>query len=577
MGGQGSQRSVHQYDAGGAGKIWTQHLLCRPLCALSAAVRKRADNQDPQFESYRGFRAYGGFLGSKTSQAARRYSVCFVDDHWRVNCGALHGLPSDPDNIVELALYAESDRSQLIGHAATTRVAPQESELELLDMDADPSARFQAEITSLPLPPLAVYLEGDAKGTKSFLEFLNASEDHSLGVALLSEAAEGTRYALLAENNRYLLKLRETGRLIQGAKGYTHASANYMFAILKQVAGWERTVGLQNHSTKMDRDCVRFRFSEVLGDDRRHEFPDGEITLDIDDESNVQCTLTANNLSHQPLHLLLVHFAEDYCIQSLYNERVERTESDFTVTLDGNAIFDLTLDDDEGDEAVHTFKLIVSTEKVDEFLLEQDPLELGAVVDPSATRGLSFGRSRKKMVHKNEWFTKDIHVKLVRQLDRVTAKDTTIANRQITIKGHPSLQAGVSLSAAKTATRGVGTGSDIYRVMERQGMQMLSFSSSRGDDDAENILELTDIQNPEVLREQPLEIVLDVDLAEDEFILPLAFDGEHILLTGDPTRDEEGKTHISIDHIPDIPDNRRSLGSAAEALLFQDLSAARKC
>jgi hypothetical protein len=80
----------------------------------------------------------------------------------------------------------------------------------------------------------------------------------------------------------------------------------------------------------------------------------------------------------------------------------------------------------------------------------------------------------------------------------------------------------------------VGAGSDIYRVLERQGMELLNFSGTRGDD--ESILELTDIQNPEVLEQNPLEIELDVDLAEDEFILPLAFDGEHILLTAIPRR-----------------------------------------
>ena len=67
-------------------------------------------------------------------------------------------------------------------------------------------------------------------------------------------------------------------------------------------------------------------------------------------------------------------------------------------------------------------------------------------------------------------------------------------------------------------------------------MELLNFSGTRGDN--ESILELTDIQNPEALEQDPLEIELDVDLAEDEFILPLAFDGEHILLTGDPSQDD---------------------------------------
>lgn len=536
-----------------------------------ATVRKRADNQDPQFETYRGFNAYNGFLGRQASQTARRYSVYFEDNGWRLDCGALHGLPSDPDKKVELVLYPELDRSHVAGHAATTQVGPQKSALALLDIDADTSTRYQAEITSLPVPPLAVYLEGAAKGTKTLQQRLAASEDRSFGISLLTDAEEGARYTLSAENDCYLLKLRETGRLIQGAQGYTKDAADFMFSILKRVAAWERAVELRNRATKMDPDEVQFKFCEVLGDDEQHEYDGTEITVDVSKENDdwkvVGGTLKANNLSQQPLHLLLVHFSEDYGIQPLYNERVEPTESEFIVTLDGNAIFYLALDDDEGDESIHTFKLIVSTEKVDDFLLGQEPLKLGEIVTPGATRGLSFGPPRTKLVHENEWFTKDLHVKLVRQLDRVTANNATLANRKITIKGHPSLQAGISLSAAATATRGVGAGSDIYRVMERQGMEMLNFSGTRGDN--ESILELTDIQNPEVLEQNPLEIELDIELGRDEFILPLAFDGEHILLTGDPSQDDAGRTHISISHIPDIPDNRRSLGKALKLYFFK--------
>ncbi len=536
-----------------------------------AAVHKRADNQDPQFETYRGFNAYSGFLGGQSSQTARRYSVYFENNGWRVDCGALHGLPSDPDKNVELALYQESDRTQVAGHAATTQVGPQKSELMLLDMSGDTSIRYQAEITSLPVPPLVVYLVGEAKGTQSLQRFLADAEDPSSGIALITDGSQGARYTLSAENDCYLLKLRETGKLVQGAKGYTKEAADYMFAILKRVATWERAMELQNRSTQMNPDDVQFKFRELLGNGQQHEYPGTEITIDISKEDNdwkvVRGTLQANNRSSQTLHLLLVHFSEDYGFQPLYNEPLDHTDSDFTITLDGNAIFNLALEESEGDRAIHTFKLIVSTEKVDDFLLGQEPLKLGEIVTPSATRGLSFGTPRKKLVHENEWFTKDLHVKLVRQLDRVSTKDTSLANHQIKIKGHPSLQAGINLSAATSATRSAGEGADIYRVLERQGMELLNFSSTRGE--SESVLELTDIQNPEVLEQNPLEIELDVKLAEGEFILPLAFDGEHILMTGDPSIDDAGTTHIRISHIPKIPDYRRSLLGALKLYFFK--------
>lgn len=583
------QRVQKAYEGKDHNGVFTSTLLevlaqCGPNISYAdlfvrcrAAVRNRADNQEPQFETYCGFPAYACFLGNQTSRVARRFSVYFEDRGWRVDCGAIHGLPSEPNISVELALFPESDQSRVAGRAGTTQVGAQKSDLQLLDFEADPSTRFKGEITTLPVPPLAVHLEGDIQGRESFEKFLIASDDRSLDVFFLTDSADAARYTLCAEDGCYLLKFRETDRLIQGVKSYTKQAAEYMFAILKQVAAWERAVVLHNHSTRMNPDDVPFQFCELIFDDDHAEpytYPHDDITLDIKMENGewqaVRGTLKARNLTQQPVHLLLAHFADDYRIQILYNERVEPTDSEFIVTLDGNATFNLSLDDDEGDEAIHTFKLVVSTEKVDHFLLTQEPLEIGRIFDPRATRstkGLTFAPPRKKLVHENEWFTRDLHVKLVRQLERVTTKDTTLGGGKITIKGHRSLKAGVSLSAASSTTRSIETAPDIYRALERQGMQLLNFSSKRGDN--KSILELTDIQNTEALEQDPLEIELDIDLAVGEFILPMAFDGEHLLLSGHPWQDEQGRTHVHIEHIPEIRDNRRSMGRALKMYFFK--------
>ncbi|TWU10144.1 caspase family protein [Allorhodopirellula heiligendammensis] len=538
-----------------------------------AMVRKRADNQNPQFETYKSFNAYGDFLSGVASQAARRYSVSFENNGWQVACGALHGLASAPEQHVELALYSESSPTRLAGYATTTRVGPQKSDLKLLDLEADSSARYQAEITSLPVPPLAVNVDGDAAGIDVLQDSLAASENRADGFALLHSIPARGRYLLVADDGRYLLKHRETGELIQGAIGYTQQAAAYMFSILKRIAAWERAVTLRNESTRLELDDVPFKFCEVFSDTKQYEYPGAEITIGIDSQDGdwkvVRGTLKAENRSSQPLHMLLTHFSEDYGIQVLYNERIEPTDAEFTITLDGNAVFNLALEECEGDDAIHTFKIIVSTEKVDDFLIGQEPLKLGEIAGDSATRGLSFGPPRKKLAHKNEWFTKDLRVRLVREIGRVSEQETTLANRQITIKGHPSFQAGVSLLTPESKSRGVVAGAGFERALERQGMELLSFAGTRGDSDTGNVLEFSDIQNPETLTRSPLEIELNVDLADDEFILPLTFDGEHILLTGDPTKCEGGRTQIRISHLPNIPDNRRSLGGALKLYFFK--------
>lgn len=542
-----------------------------------AAVRRYADNQTPQFETYQRFDAYSGFLGGGAPRIGRRYSVYFDVGSWKVDCGALHGLPSDPDKAVELALYPESNQSVLVGHAETIQVGPQKSELRLLDLDADPAARFQAKVTTLPVPPLLVKLEGNDAGVKVMHDCMTASDDQSPGFAFSSDSDHGLRYVLASQNDLFSLRERETGRLIQGAAGYTEAAAEHIFSNLKRIAAWERAVALQNQATRMEKESVDFRFVEVIEDDKEYAYPGDEITVDITKEGNawreITAKLRANNRTSQPLHFALAYLSDDFGIQVPYNERIEPTDRPFDLMIAGRGTFLIKLEDHEGDEATHIFKLIVSTERIDDFLLTQDALEIGKIFrvirgEEMGARGGTFGESGKKLIHQNEWFTKTIRVRLVRQLAQISQQDTSLASGGITVKGHSSLKADISLSSAQTGSRGAGTGSDFYRALERQGMVLLNFSGTRGE--AEGVLELSDIQNPEAVRDQPLEIELNLKLSEDEYILPLTFDGEHILLAGEPEKGAGGRTLIHIDCIPDsIPDQRRSLGKALKLYFFK--------
>jgi len=539
-----------------------------------AAVRERADNQDPQFETYHGFNAYSGFLGGEANRSARRYSTYFTRGAWQVDCGAIHGLPGEADKITEFALYDESNPSLIAGHATTIQVGAQKSQLQLQDLSPDVTTRYVAEITSLPVAPLMVFLDGDSTAMQLLQSSLAAAPDKSSEIAFLTEAPTAICYALHASPNGLQLVWRDTSKLIQATSTSTTADAAYLLDVLKRIADWQRASALQNQATWLNPDDVQFQFCEALPDKKEHIYTDSEITLDIRREDNAWTEVCgkfiANNLSIQPLYFALVHLSDSFGVSVLYKERIEPVEEFFTLTPMGESVVHLFLDETDGDEVNHTFKLIVTTEEVDDFLLGQDPLEIGKTVDAgseSGSRGLAFGDRRRKRVYKNEWFTKDLRIRLVRQLDSVTSRDAMLAGGKIRIKGHSSLTAAISISSVTTASRGASGHSDFSRALERQGMQLLNFSGTRGD--VENVLELTDIRSAESLSSEPLEIELDVDLQLDEFILPLTFDGEHILLTGNPSRDESGRALISISRVPEIPDNRRSLGSALKLYFFK--------
>ena len=95
----------------------------------------------------------------------------------------------------------------------------------------------------------------------------------------------------------------------------------------------------------------------------------------------------------------------------------------------------------------------------------------------------------------------------------------------------------------------------------------MNFAGTRGDN--ESVLELTDIQNASALKDAPLEIELDVPLRDDEAVLPVVFDGQHAVLGGDVWKDDNGRTQISIDHLPVAPDQRRSLTGSLKMYFFK--------
>ena len=530
-----------------------------------AAVRRRVHDQNPQFEAYEDFNASSGFLRRKASHAERRFSVYFDQGSWQVECGAIHGVPAEPDKTVAFALYPENDQERRAGTATALQVGSQRSELKL-GFASDELARYRAEITSLPLPPVPIYFKEEANDLG--LRLKEAINNDAAANVTLTDIEEGARYALSPEGGNLFLKQRDTNLLIQGVE-VDARTAGKILPILEHVARWERGLALQNQRTQMDPSLVDFVFAERLGDGTEHLYPAGEIILDYAKSGGqwkeIRGKLKARNRTQQTLHAVLVYFSAAYGIHILKNDPIDA--GDGYVTVWGDAPDDYFYVDDAANESIENFKLIVSTEKVDDFLLSQDDLAMGTIVTGSRSRAIGSVKPMNKMVHKNEWFTKNCRIKVVRRLDQVGVQDSALAGGKIVVKGHPSIKANLSLSAAKSHARSAGEGADFYKAFERLGMEMLNFAATRGDN--ESVLELTDIENAAALKDDPLQIQMNVPLKENEAILPLVFDGQHVLLGGDPYKDDDGNTCISIDHVPDVADHRRSLGGSLKLYFFK--------
>ncbi len=551
-----------------------------------SAVLKRAQNQTPQFEPYHHFLPYTKFLQGDLLATTARYHVFFEEDEWKIDCGALHGLPTDTDKNIEIALFAFGDQGALLKNrpldphktfsnegeiAGYTRVLKVGAQKSTLDLKADnTNTQYKAEIISLPVPPLPVLLEGDEPEIKRVRESLNRDKSWNFN---FPEEPGPFKYSLSAQPGRFLIKNRETDRTIQGAEGDPEACIQYVFSSLEKIQQWERRAALQNHNTSFYTELVDFRLFEILDKGEFHEYKNNEITLDYvkqgDTWKNIKVKLRVRNQTKQELHFALCYFSEDYKIKIFRNDPVP--PEDNWVTLWGDheeEYLDLA---EEADEGTDIFKLLVSTEKVDNFLLELDDLEIGKI--KKCERG---GPTRRAMRdHKkitDDWFTKTITVRTVRQLTRVGEADVRLANGQIIVKGHPSFKANLCLTGSPTHTRGLEH-ETMEKVFSGEGFIALRFAATRGEGtraEGAGVLELSDICQAESLKENPLEILLDTPLKEHEYLLPLTFDGDYFLPVGNPVLDENRRVTLRIRHIPEIIDvKRRSLGKALKLCFYK--------
>lgn len=381
-----------------------------------AAVRSRALNQEPQFEAYKHFNSYSGFLGRTVSSPGPRYVVRYDRGSWKVECGAIHGIPTEPEKAVTLDLYPQDDKSRLAGTASTTQVGAQESEVEL-DFSGDESTRYRAEITSMPVPPMPVYFKGDAGQNAGLQTALD--DDGSVNVEL-TDIEAAARYAFSVKDGYLQLQRLEDGVLVQRTEIVDNKlglTAPQLLPFLKHIKQWEHGLALQNPGTKMDSTLVDFRFVPQSGTTENVPEKDHEIFLDyVKDENgwkNIYGKIKACNRTGQPLHMLLAYYSSAFGVYVLKNDPIVPGE-DF-VTLWGDGPDDYFHLEDGDDESRDFFKLIVSTEKVDDFLLALDDIELGGT--PATTRAIGKSKKMNKMRHRNEWFTKDLCVRLIRRSD----------------------------------------------------------------------------------------------------------------------------------------------------------------
>ncbi len=543
-------------------------LYVRSRAAVRQLIREKGKTpQDPQFEAFAGFDAWSGFLGGAGTRARPSYSVYQSDGRWLADCGALQGLPTDAISPVTLTIKSE-DETATQGTAKALRIGAQTSVIEP-DFIADPAKRYWAEVASMPPAPLLIEFVGDDATREALSAALDASPGN--GALLVNEGA-GDGPVLRANGQNLDLEAKAGGPVVGSIplNALADGWAKPLLPMLAHIAQWQRSLQLKNTRPELDPGKVSLRFVEIAADgtESNHEGPEIALPFRKSGDGWIKPggKLQIANRTAQVLHYTLVYFSEDFGVVPLANDQVA-PGGEFQTMLVGTTkpseIMRFTLD--HGDEGLERLKVIVSTERLDDFRLAMPPLE--------TTRGIVSDDELKdaEKIAADDWFTCDLQFRITRQLDEVGPREVSLADGQIQILPHPAFTASIALASAPEPARATGDYARLLDVLGSTKLAPATLGGNRGA--AVHSIELTDITHADALAGAPLELRIAAPLGKDEALVPLIDDGKHILLAGDFWQGDDGATHIAIDHIPAsdaaLAIDQRSVGGALKMYLFK--------
>jgi pimeloyl-ACP methyl ester carboxylesterase len=608
------------------------------LRSVNSLVNGKAQKgQSPQVEAVYKDDLNEPFLGGAISTRPPYFTLAFNKEkynEWIIKGGAVHGIPKRTVGDTLLAIFLETSTteslllsSNQLAVAEVTQVLPQESVVKITEgldeLSSDES--YWAIVTSLPIEPLKIYIQGEEKGVDLAIQALKTAslgKKPSLFVKQV-ESANDAEYFLIARDSQYWITQKQDKRPLIAPvpekpdhNGYTTEQAKETILRLESIARWNNILELESPATsQIKREDIKIEVNVLDG--KKSSSSESDIRLKYIYDENYQdeetgehwkpahCQIKLTNSSSKKLYCNVLVLSENYEVSlPLFPEEssfelMPKKDSE-SEPIPRISEFDISIPQEYLEQGIteykDIFKLIVSTSEFDASVLKQD----GFNPPPSSTRSVgSLGILDSLMEQVNsrqikrssggnydDWMTKEVTLTYVRPQDAKQIKqgESTDLLDGVVVQPHPSLQAKVSLTTVPQVTR--DTVPQVTRDIVTRDItnpvlppiltqdpnvsQPFQFTTSRGSDPGLSVLELTGVQNhTSVTPETPLKILVNTTLAENEHILPLAYDGEFYLPLGRAVKTLDGKTEIRLES---LPSHSSRSPSVSVKILFQKLA-----
>ncbi|MGH8907774.1 MAG: caspase family protein [Egibacteraceae bacterium] len=561
------------------------------ISRVRGLISGRVAAQIPQIEAFDTADFDQPFLGGAIAE--RRPLTVRHDPHqgWVLDAGAVHAIPGpEGGETTRLALFAEDadvGQARRLGAAVVQDVEMAYSRVKIVGADGlRLSDRFKAVVTSLPMPPVAVRLEGDAEGIELVQAALAQRSPY------VKQAWDHADYRVLAAGGEYLITRPADDRpLVEQVIGYTPEAAARLKQRLEHIGCWELTLKLDHPGSALPANAVEILLYrddvEVQGGDVRLTYGPGSTHAE-----RPAFTLLLRNNTDRRLYCAVLNLSEAYAVgEGGFGDWIEPGH---TRSVKGGRPFRTSVPDSLWDRGVTErrdwLKLIVSTEQFDASRMHQGPLGAPRTQSRAARGGHRsrlewlLDRVQSREIDEpdddgyTDWTTQTLSIVTARPRAEVALRPgagTQSLGAGVRVGPHPRLEASARLTTVPQVRGDVGALSPPILRENPAVAQPLQLTRSRGQDPGLSVLEISGIiDHTVVTAEEPLLVDLAVDLGEDEHILPVAFDGEFFLPLGSARRGL-GVTTVAIQRLPTpVSEGRKSLTGSVR-ILFHKLVAKR--
>ncbi len=520
-----------------------------------SSVQQIRDNQTPQFETLQNFDPYTRFLEGSPAGDRDLYEVVKKDGTWYVKCGAIHGLPTNPEKPIELDICTPPPEKKPIGTATIKSIGAQMSPIDfegsfevghLFRSITSDDAGYRASVKHLPAPPEFVSLTGDPDVIARF----KADERiHSKNILWASPGDVASIEVIVKDGSIVVMDL-EKNRKAFVADGTSAEHIQVVVDALGKIVHWRRIIDLENKNAHSRvRDMVKFEIRVHDEEGNVKKYPGEDMRLlansrSLDNRFPAFLPVVHLNNVQQNLYFYLFFVAYDYSVSCPGEEVVYRPDEHPDRAHVEIPLWKKTLGwgpaKEDAEDTCH-FKLLVTTEPLD----HQQFLQSGLGVHRSGI----LGEPTPDKVF-DDWTAFRAGITIARQDQSLNAsQDVSLADGNIKIKAHPSVSGNISIGHVEKNSRAGGE-SQAFALLQGKHSDLINFNTTRSAL-AQNVLELNDLQiaDESILQTQPLEISLSTKTGDDSMLLPIAFDGQYFRVIGDSTSDANGTT-VRIRELP---------------------------